>query len=166
MTAPSFALDGWTSIYYPLLGWSLRWQGDLPAATATFRERLSQLNTLRAHWGDNGYIAASLAMIEAGLGDVDAARRDARLGVELAGNDAFSRISLRSTEAAVLALAGLRDEALDALIRLADDPAVLNIADLRLSPVWDGYRDDPRFKQALAKAEAKIARQNQAAVVP
>lgn len=61
---------------------------------------------------------------------------------------------------------GLRDEALDALVTLADDPTAQNLADLRLSPIWDGYRDEPRFKQALAKAEAKIARQNQTAVVP
>lgn len=61
-----------------------------------FSERPSKLSALRKRRGNNGCIAASLTMIEVGLGDVDAARRSARPGAELAGNDAFSRVSLRS----------------------------------------------------------------------
>ncbi len=166
LAAPDFELDGGTLDYYPLLGWSQRWQGDEKAATATFKEGLARIADLRERLGGDSILQASLAMIEAGLGDSEAARRDARLAVESAGNDQIASFATRDAQTSILALAGLRDEALDALGALADDPTAQNLADLRLSPIWDGYRDDPRFKQALAKAEAKIARQNQATVAP
>ena len=165
LAAPGFELDGWTSGYYPTLGWSQRWQGDEKAAIATFKEGRVRLMELRERWGDNGYLASNLAMIEAGLGNPEAARRDAQLGVELSGNDEFARVAQRSVQASVLAQAGLREEALEALGALADEPAVQSLTDLRLSPTWDGYRDDPRFKQALAKTEAAIRKQNQKIVV-
>ena len=166
LSAPDFKLDGGTLDYYPLLGWSQRWQGDEKAAMATFEEGLASITALREHLRGDSTLLASLAMIEAGLGDSEAARRDARMAVESVGNDQIARFATRDAQASILALVGLRDEALDALVTLADDPTAQNLADLRLSPIWDGYRDEPRFKQALAKAEAKIARQNQAAVVP
>lgn len=152
--APGFRLTGLTSVYYSQLAWNQRWAGDEPAALATFREGREKLRDLRTRLGDNGYIASSLAVIEAGLGDAKAADREGMLGVELAGKDQFNRVSQRILHTQALALSGQRDQAISILRELVASPNGLSAPDLRLSPFWDTLRDDPRFVMLISQAEA------------
>jgi tetratricopeptide (TPR) repeat protein len=154
LSAPDFALDGLTAQCYPLLAWNQRWAGDENAAQATFREARDKLRALRERLGDNGYIASSLALIEAGLGDAQAAEREGRLGVELPGKDQFNRAGQLTILAQALALSDRRDAAFAVLHELVANPVGESAADLRLSPFWDKLRDDPRFAALLAQAQA------------
>jgi tetratricopeptide (TPR) repeat protein len=159
MSQPGFVLDGWTSVYYPILGWAQRWAGDEGAARATFLEGKDKLETLVASWNDNGYLAKDLAWIDAGLGDSAAAQHEAERGIELAGKDQFNLASANVNRAVVLTLLGRQDQALTALEALAREPIVLDLGDLRYSPSWDNLRNDSRFKKLIDHAETAIKQQ-------
>jgi TolB-like protein/Flp pilus assembly protein TadD len=154
LSAPGFTLDGLTSAYYPALAWNQRWAGDESAALATFKDGRQKLHALRERFGDNGYIASNLSAIEAGLGDAQAAEREARQAVDLVGKDQFNRAGQLQNLATILALCGRRDQAFAALHDAIADPVGLSSADLRLSPFWDKLRDDPRFAATVAQAQA------------
>jgi len=153
-SAPGFTLTGLSSVYYPLLAWNQRWAGDEQAALATFREGREKLRSLRGRLGDNGYIASSLAMIEAGLGDAKATEREGRLGVALTGKDQFNRVSQLILLAQALALSGQRDQAFATLHELVVGPNGPSAADLRLSPFWGPLHVDSRFAVLVSRAEA------------
>lgn len=154
LSAPEFTLNGLTAAYYPQLAWHQRWASDEHAAQATFKQGRDKLRALRERWGDNGYIAANLGLIEAGLGDAGAAEREARLGVERVGKDQFNRSSQLVILAQALALSDRHDAAFVVLHDLVANPNGLSAADLRLSPFWDTLRDDPRFAALQAQAQA------------
>ena len=46
-------------------------------------------------------------------------------------------------------MAGLRDEALDRITGLLEQPSHLSRWQLYLSPEWDFFRDDPRFNELV-----------------
>jgi hypothetical protein len=54
--------------------------------------------------------------------------------------------------AQVLAVTGDRDGAFDKLSKLAKLPFGLNNGDLKLNPMWDDLRNDPRFDRILAES--------------
>jgi serine/threonine-protein kinase len=54
--------------------------------------------------------------------------------------------------AQILAQAGEADAAVDDLQRMLGDPAPpISVYTLRLDPIWDPIRDNPRFKALLSK---------------
>ncbi len=159
MSQPGFVLDGWTSVYYSILGWAKRWAGDEGAARATFLEGKDKLETLVASSNDNGYLAENLAGIDAGLGDSAGARREAERGIQLAGKDQSNLASANANRAVVFALLGRQDQALTALEALAREPIVLDLGDLRYSPSWDNLRKNSRFKNLIDHAETAIKQQ-------
>ncbi|HSE12267.1 MAG TPA: tetratricopeptide repeat protein [Rudaea sp.] len=154
MAAPDFALDGWTSSYYPALGWAQRWAGDEQSAHKTFAEGKRKLEALRATWNDNGYLSSNLAQIAAGLGDSDAAEREADHSLQFGGDDQYHLSSMMQNRVFALALAGRKDRALALLEAEMKKPLPFSAGDLRWSPYWDKLRDDPRFKKLLVDAEA------------
>ncbi|MEO6969493.1 MAG: hypothetical protein ABI217_01185 [Chthoniobacterales bacterium] len=165
MTQPGFALDGFTSNFYPTLGWAQRRAGDEAAARVTFTEGKEKLEILRASRSDNGYLATNLALIEAGLGDADAAQREAERGVELAGKDQYTAAGLKEMCAVVPALCGRSDQALTALETLVKEPIGIDLGDLSYSPSWDNLRGDPRFQKLVDKVAAAMKEQ-QGVTVP
>lgn len=54
--------------------------------------------------------------------------------------------------AAVLVMTGDRDTIFDKLSQLVKLPFTLTHGDLKLNPVWDDLRDDPRFDRILAES--------------
>ena len=54
--------------------------------------------------------------------------------------------------AAVLVMTGDRDATFDKLSKLVKLPFGLNYGDLKLNPVWDDLRNDPRFDRILAES--------------
>ena len=59
--------------------------------------------------------------------------------------------------AQVLAMTGDRDGAFDKLSKLVKLPFGLNYGDLKLNPMWDDLRDDPRFDRILAESALPLA---------
>ena len=59
--------------------------------------------------------------------------------------------------AQVLAVTGDRDGAFDKLGKLVKLPFGLNYGDLKLNPMWDDLRDDPRFDRILAESALPLA---------
>jgi tetratricopeptide (TPR) repeat protein len=157
LNAPDFELNGWVSWLYPELAWAQRRAGDEAGAQQTFKEGHEKLTALRARLGDNGYITASLATIEAGLGNCDAAMAEAEKSITAAGEDHFVRALLIGNIATVAALCGRNEEALATLERLAREPvSFVHLGKLRYGPEWDGLRADPRFQKLVSDAETAL----------
>jgi len=57
----------------------------------------------------------------------------------------------------VLAITGDRDGAFDKLGKLVKLPFGLNYGDLKLNPMWDDLRNDPRFDHILAESALPLA---------
>jgi TolB-like protein/class 3 adenylate cyclase/Tfp pilus assembly protein PilF len=82
--------------------------------------------------------------------------RDGRRALELLpiSQDAVDAPRVHVQIAAAFLLAGDRESAFRVLDRLASVPSTLSSASLRLNPVYDSLRDDPRYSELLRKLEA------------
>jgi len=58
--------------------------------------------------------------------------------------------------AAVLVMTGDRDATFDQLSKLVKLPFSLSHGDLKLDPVWDDIRGDPRFDRILAESASPL----------
>ena len=58
---------------------------------------------------------------------------------------------------AALVMTGDRDATFDKLSKLVKLPFGLTHGDLKLSPVWDDLRDDPRFDRILTESALPLA---------
>lgn len=67
--------------------------------------------------------------------------------------DAINGLSSEWTLAQVYAITGRHDEALRQLAGLLENPTAFAIGNLRLDPIWDPIRDDPRFQAIIEQRE-------------
>jgi serine/threonine-protein kinase len=65
--------------------------------------------------------------------------------------DANQGPRLAETRAQILAQVGDYNAALDEIEKLLNGPSWLSVHTLRLDPLWDPIRDNPRFKALLVK---------------
>jgi serine/threonine-protein kinase len=94
-------------------------------------------------------------MALAGLGLRDDALREAdwlQQSVWYREN-AYFRLLLAADRARILAQAGAVDAALDEIEQLLAGPGWLSVHTLRLEPLWDPIREDPRFQALLVRYE-------------
>ena len=103
---------------------------------------------------DDPNLLGQLAIAEAGLGESEEALRHARRAAEILppSVDAVLGPSCEMRLAQVLAMTGDRDGAFDKLGKLVKMPFGLNHGDLKLDPMWDDLRNDPRFDRLLAES--------------
>jgi tetratricopeptide (TPR) repeat protein len=109
---------------------------------------------------NNPRLLGELAIAEAGLGENQEALRDARRAVEILPTsvDAVEGPMCEMNLAAVLVMVGDRDATFDKLSKLVKLPfGIINYGDLKLDPVWDDFRDDPRFDRILAESALPLA---------
>jgi serine/threonine protein kinase/TolB-like protein len=108
---------------------------------------------------DDPTLLGTLSVAEAALGQNEEALRHARRAVEILppSVDAVAGPMCEMRLAQVLALTGDRDGAFDKLSKLVNQPFGLNYGDLKLNPIWDDLRNDPRFDRLLAESAAPIA---------
>jgi len=130
------------------LGQVQKLSGDDRAARASF---LAARDILE-HWQQNGPyqvdFAINLAFADVGLGDREAALREAERAVAVTANDAMYLPRLQVLLAQIHAQFGDADAALRDLPRLLQTPASdITPAQLRLDPIWDPIRNDPRFQK-------------------
>ena len=105
---------------------------------------------------EDGPRHALLGLIYAGLGRCDEAKAEGRRAVELLpeSKDAFDGPILVMSRARIEMMCGDFETALALLDRSLQTPAGITVQELRLDPVWDPLRNDPRFEQMLAKFDA------------
>ena len=106
---------------------------------------------------EDGPRHALLGLIYAGLGRCEEAVAEGKRAVELLpeSKDAFDGPILVMSRARISMMCGDFDTALALLDRSLQTPSGITIQELRLDPVWDPLRADPRFQQMLAKFGAK-----------
>jgi tetratricopeptide (TPR) repeat protein len=137
------------------LGDLQRLSGDLPSAKMTYEAGRKELEELLVSQPQNLDIIDTLALLCAGLEDREAALKYAEDGVRLmpVSKDAIAGRAAEATRALVYTRFGDRDRAIPALERLLKLPGgrpPITPATLRLRPVFDSLRDDPRFEKLCA----------------
>ena len=108
---------------------------------------------------DDPNLLSQLSVAEAGLGQNEEALRHARQAAEILppSVDAVLGPGCEMRFAQVLAMTGDRDGAFDTLGKLVKLPFGLNHGDLKLNPIWDDLRNDPRFDRILAESALPLA---------
>ena len=91
-------------------------------------------------------------MIDAALGNKEQAVAQARRASELlpVTQDAVTGARILEHLAITYAWCGDKDHALEKLSTLSSIPSDVNYGMLRLDPIWDSLRGDPRFEKIMA----------------
>ena len=106
---------------------------------------------------EDGPRHALLGLIYAGLGRCDEALAEGRHAVDALpeAKDAFDGPIMVMSRARIHMMCGDADTAFALLDRSLQTPAGITIQELRLDPIWDPLRNDPRFQQMLSKFSAQ-----------
>jgi TolB-like protein/Tfp pilus assembly protein PilF len=142
------------------LGWAQELAGDHAVAQETWRQARSELKSFLKEQPDNDLLIGDLALVNMCLGDKTAALALSERGmalnpIEKNAIDGPDPIEILARVAAQL---GERDRAIAALQKLLSipyaAPLVANVpltpALLRLDPMFDPLRNDPRFQELVA----------------
>jgi tetratricopeptide (TPR) repeat protein len=154
LAAPAPALGDQVGDYYVLLAEAQLRSGDNASARETSERGREVLETLRAKGNDSWYLAATLGLMYAGLGDKTAALREGHRALESVGPDLASRPCVEELFARIESKIGDIDAAISALPHLLREnyliypiDTTLTTALLRLDPAWDPLRKDSRFQK-------------------
>jgi TolB-like protein/tRNA A-37 threonylcarbamoyl transferase component Bud32/Flp pilus assembly protein TadD len=144
------------------LGVVASFKGETEAARASFmRARAQPEEELRVH-PDDMHLLSYLGLIDAALGRKEEALSEGRRAMELVpiaqeamrgpyNNAGFTRTRF----AMVCAWAGEREQALEQLEAVTKNPGGPSYGELRLNPMWDPLRGDPRFEKIVASLTPK-----------
>jgi TolB-like protein/Tfp pilus assembly protein PilF len=143
------------------LGVVARLKGDAVAARAAFMKVRTKLEEELSVHPDNMGLLSDLGLIDAALGRKEEAlsegRRAMERGMELvptAQDPMFGSFtnegSIKRSFAIICAWAGETDLALEQLEAVTKNPGGPSYGELRLDPMWDPLRGDPRFEKIVA----------------
>jgi TolB-like protein/Tfp pilus assembly protein PilF/tRNA A-37 threonylcarbamoyl transferase component Bud32 len=149
------------------LGWTQDVVGDHVAAEESWRQARSELESFLKEQPENHILLGDLALTDMSLGDMAAALTLSERGMTVnpiekdavtgpASIEFFARVALQ---------AGAADRAITALQKLLPTPysgplgpgAPVTPALLRLDPMFDPLRNDPRFKKIVEEAKDPVA---------
>jgi TolB-like protein/Flp pilus assembly protein TadD len=136
-----------------LEGMLYRYQGDKVRAQAAFDRARVIAEQLVRESPDDAARHGQLGFILAGLGRKEEAIREGKRAVELLpeSQDAFDGPEATAALAQIYAWTGERDQAFSLLDHLLITPNGLTVPILKLDPVWDSLRTDPRFQALVDK---------------
>jgi len=91
------------------------------------------------------------------LGEKDAALAEAQRATELLpeSKDAFGGPEITAGVAEVYSILGDSDRAIEILDGLLSRPSAVTVEGLKINPIWDPLRSDPRFQALLQKYGGK-----------
>jgi tetratricopeptide (TPR) repeat protein len=146
------------------LGWAQEVAGDHAAAQKSWQQARSELEHFLKEQPENSYLIEDLALVNMGLGDKAAALAlsERAMTANPIEKDALTGPSSLEILARVAAQTGEPDRAIAALQKLLSisyaspfPGGPLNAALLRLDPMFDPLRNDPRFQKLVASPAPK-----------
>jgi serine/threonine-protein kinase len=133
------------------------YQGDKLKAATAFEHARVVAEQLLHESPDDAPRHALLGEILAALGQKDAALSEGKRATELLpeSQDAYDGPQISAALAEIYAWTGENDEALRLLDHLLATPNGITVPLLKLDPVWDPLRKDPRFQTLIGKYGTK-----------
>jgi len=142
------------------LAWAYTAAGESAKAGSLYTELREQIQTTLLQRPDDADLHLALGFADAGLGLSDEAVGEARKATSLmpVSRDALSGPAYLAWLAKLYVQVCKNDQALDLIRQLLAMPAgtVISPALLKLDPVWDPLRKDPRFQNVLADSQAAV----------
>jgi serine/threonine-protein kinase len=134
-----------------------RARGDADAAQRAFSAARERVAKIVRDQPNDGSALCALGMIDAALGHKKEAIREGRHALELLpiAKDAIDGPVLVQYLAVIYAWTGKKDAAFEQLEAAAKIPGNLSYGQLRLDPLWDPLRNDPRFDKVVASLAPK-----------
>jgi serine/threonine protein kinase/Tfp pilus assembly protein PilF len=138
-----------------------RLRGDEPAARAAFTSARKELEQIVRDQPDYAAALCALGVVDAALGNKDEAIREGKRAVQLmpVSKNSLDGPMLTQYLAVIYAWTGDKDGAIEQLVYLADPAKVpgshVTYGHLRLSPLWDPLRGDPRFEAIVTSLAPK-----------
>jgi len=131
---------------------------NVKARSAFTAARVEQEKLIQAQ-PNYGPALCVLGLIDAGLGRKEEALREGRRAIELlpVEKDAVNGIALVKYLTVIAAWVGDKDLACEQLAIATSRPSDLSYGQLKLLPLWDPLRGDPRFEQIVASLAPKDA---------
>ena len=128
------------------------WRGDSAEAQAAFTTARSEVEKTVEKQPDFAGALSLLGMIDAGLGRKNEALREGRRACELLpiSKDALDGASLAANLAKIYVWVGEKDLAIEQIAAVERVPNELSYGLLKLHPIWDPLRDNPRFEKIVA----------------
>jgi TolB-like protein/Tfp pilus assembly protein PilF len=142
------------SFYYPKAWFEAmiaRAKGDSARANAAFSAARTILQQRLAVKPEDARTIAVLAQVDAGLGDKELAIQEAQHAVDLmpVSKDIYDGALVLEGLAQVYTWTNEPDRAIELLQKLVTMPGYTNYARLKLHPMWNPLRGDPRFEKIV-----------------
>lgn len=145
----------WSKYFY--VGFSRKALHDEDGARAAFLKAKAAAEEQAKRTPDAEESHIQLAKTLAFLGERDAALAEALRASELVpeSKDAFGGPEVMESVAQVYAILGEKDRAIEVLDGLLSRPSGMTVQTLKVNPIWDALRNEPRFQDLLTKYGGK-----------
>ena len=142
---------------YYLIGFARKALHDNAGARAAFLKAKDLLKAQLKQSPDSADMHIQLAKVLAYLGEKDAALAEAQRATELLpeSKDAFGGPEIAAGMAEVHVILGDNGRAIEILDGLLSRPSAVTVQGLKINPIWDPLRNDPRFQALLNKHGAE-----------
>jgi TolB-like protein/class 3 adenylate cyclase/Tfp pilus assembly protein PilF len=147
-------------VNYPHAYWEgvvAHWQGNAVQAQSSFTAARMEVEKIVEKQPDFAAALSLLGMIDAGLGQKEAALREGRRACELLpiSKDAVDGVFFAVNLAQIYAWTGEKDLAIEQIVSVERVPNYLSYGFLKLQPQWDSLREDARFEKIIASLAPK-----------
>jgi tetratricopeptide (TPR) repeat protein len=135
-----------------------RLRGDEPAAHAAFANARSELQQIVRDQPDYAAALCAIGVVDAALGNKEDAIRESQRAIELipVSKNAIDGARMIQYLAVIYAWTGNKDAAIERLTEVVKLPGShVSYGNLRLNPLWDPLRGDPRFEAIVASLAPK-----------